>query len=94
MTGFLTGSVVAVAIGLGAEQIFRRVAGSNRGDSERTGFFLLGTFGLVAGFLFGFGAVLRWGGGSLSAANGIWIAAAGVAMSLGGQMAVFWRSSN
>ena len=85
LTGLVTGAGLGFGVGLSAAEIFRRVAGSNSGGSEMAGFFFIGPFGLIAGFLFGFGAVLRWGGGSLSGANGTWIAG-GIVLALGALM--------
>lgn len=70
LAGLVAGAALGFGVGFGAAELFTRAAGPREGAAAMAGFFFIGPFGLLAGFLFGFGAVLRFGGGNISIANG------------------------
>jgi hypothetical protein len=76
LTGLVTGVVVGFGTGLGAAHVFQFAPGARDGGPGMAGFLRAGPFGALAGFLFGFGAVLRWGGGDARIALGCWIGGA------------------
>lgn len=63
LCGLLAGAALGFGTGLTAATTYSKLGGSNSGGSEMAGFFYVGPFGLVAGFLLAAGAVLLYSGG-------------------------------
>jgi hypothetical protein len=76
LVGLLSGIVLGYGAGYGASEVFARleILGTHssvlRPGAATAGFLYVGPFGLLAGFLLGLGAVLRFAGGSIPAGNG------------------------
>lgn len=79
LAGVLGGAALGFGVGFGAAELFTKLGGSREGANAMGGFFFIGPFGLVAGFLAAFGAVVRYGGGSIAIAKGSFIAGGTVA---------------
>lgn len=69
LAGLLGGAALGFCYGFGAAELFTKLGGSREGANAMGGFFFIGPFGLIAGFLASFGAVVRYGGGSTGIAK-------------------------
>jgi hypothetical protein len=63
VAGLFGAAVLGIVVTFGAADIFTKVGGVRDGGPAMAAYFTIGPFGLLAGFLFGFGAVL-WAGGN------------------------------
>lgn len=92
LAGLLAGAALGFGTGFGAAELFTKIGGSREGANAMGGFFFIGPFGLVAGFLAGFGAVVRYGGGSTAIAK--WsLLGGGVVAALGAILVLFLIAS-
>jgi len=62
LCGLLLGAALGFGVGLAAAELFTSIGGARDGGSAMSGFFYVGPFGLVAGFLLGSALVMHYGG--------------------------------
>ena len=62
LCGLLLGAALGFGVGLAAAEVYTNIGGSRDGGPAMAGFFQIGPFGLVAGFLLGAALVLQYGG--------------------------------
>ncbi|BDC50345.1 hypothetical protein F183_A26610 [Bryobacterales bacterium F-183] len=93
LSALFGGAALGFGVGYGAAELFTRLGGSREGANAMGGFFFIGPFGLIAGALATFGAVVRYGGGSPAIAK--WsLIGGGVVAALGSFLVLFLVASH
>ena len=69
--GLVLGGALGFGSGLAAAEIYTGIGGARDGGPAMAGFFYVGPFGLVAGFLLGVALVLQYGGSAGALSNGL-----------------------
>jgi hypothetical protein len=80
--GLLLGAALGFGTGFAAAEIYTKLGGARDGGPAMAGFFYVGPFGLVAGFLLGVALVLQYGGAAGTLSKGLFWGS-GIAAALG-----------
>ena len=92
LAGFFASLLFGFSAGQAAAMLFARLGGDHHGANSSFGFFTVGPFGLVSGFLFVTGAMLRWSSGIAIIGNGMMIA--GVTALMVGAVVILFAVAN
>ncbi|MCX6614384.1 MAG: hypothetical protein NTW74_26535 [Acidobacteria bacterium] len=71
LCGLLLGAALGFGTGFAAAELFTKLGGARDGGAAMAGFFHVGPFGLVAGFLLGAALVLQYGGAAGTFSKGL-----------------------
>ena len=72
--GLLLGAALGFGTGLAAAEVFTNIGGARDGGAAMAGFFHVGPFGFIAGFLLGAALVLQYGGAAGGLSKGLfWV---------------------
>ncbi|WP_031499811.1 hypothetical protein [Bryobacter aggregatus] len=82
VVGLIVGAALGFGVGLGAATVYTEMYGANSGGSAMGGFFYIGPFGLLAGFLLGAAVFLRYSDASRGLTTGLFWAG-GIVFAIG-----------